>query len=251
MKYHLISLIAFAAASSTSFAQYNWSPWSYPSGTTASTNTGSGVVSLTVSGTNISSVDTADFPVKYQGTPFTQLTGDAVGAQNFGTTSFQMRLNFTGFTSTAGLVLAIGNIGYGPGYSGYQMTAFNAANIPIPISSFGQIGNFDYTWTATNDMFNDDLSLASNGMFSVATVLGQNDQNSDMLLLSLPAGVAKIVVSVQNPMDQGPDTINFMVVPEPSSLGLALLGGAAVLICCRRKLFRRALPAGGARCSAL
>jgi hypothetical protein len=239
MKRLLAALALFIAASSTSFAQYNWTTWAYPTSTTATTNVGSGTVNLTVSGTNSGSVDTADFPVKYQGTPFTQLTGDAVGAQNFGTTSFQMQLNFIGFTSTAGLVLAIGNIGHGPAYSGYGMTAFNASNNSIPISAFGQLGNFDYTWTATNDMFNDNLSLANNGKFNVMTVTGQNDQNSDMLLLSLPAGVDRIFVNLQVPTEQAPDTINFMVapVPEASSVSLFLLGGAAVaFIAYRRKI---------------
>src|SRR4051812_41558897 len=110
MRSHLIYLLALATTASTSFAQFPWANWSYPTGTMATANVGAGAVSLTVSGTNNGSVGVADFPVMYQGTPFTQLSGDSVGAQNSVTSSFQMQLNFNGFTSTAGLVLAIGNL---------------------------------------------------------------------------------------------------------------------------------------------
>lgn len=76
-------------------------------------------------------------------------------------------------------------------------------------------------------MFNDDLSLnASTGKFGVTDVLGQDRLNSDMLILSLPAGVDGMVVSLQNPAFPLPDTINFMVapVPEASTVSLLLLG---------------------------
>lgn len=110
MKHVLICFVAFVAASSTSFAQYNWVNWTYPTATTATANVGSGTVALTVSGTNVGSVDTVDVPILYQWNPFAQLSGDSVGAQNFGTTSFQMEFSFA--VNTAGLVLAIGNIAY-------------------------------------------------------------------------------------------------------------------------------------------
>ena len=39
----------------------------------------------------------------------------------------------------------------------------------------------------------------TNGNFIVTTVPGQNDVNSDMLIMSLPAGVNKIFIDLQLP----------------------------------------------------
>jgi hypothetical protein len=240
MKHIFACLALSAVAISTSSAQYNWSAWTYPSSTNATTSVGSGAVSLTLTGTTSSLLSIVDDPVQYQGTPFTQLFGDSAGAVNFGSTSFQMQLNFTGFTSTAGLVLAIGQLAHVQGASGYVMSAFNSSNQAIPLNTFGLLGNYDFGNPLNgNFFFNDDLSLnTNNGGFHVTTVAGQDDLNSDMLLLSLPAGVSKILINLQSPTTPTGDTINFMVapVPEPQSTAFLVVGGIAALLFCGRKL---------------
>jgi hypothetical protein len=201
---------------------------------------------LTVTGSNSAQVNTADYPIQFQtGFPYTQISGDSSGAQNNGTSKFSIELDFNSFMSTAGLVLAIGNIGKVTGFAGYAISAFDSSNNPISLSNFGQFGHFDNEWLPPNGgiLFNDDLALnTSNGKFNVTLVPGQNTGNSDMMILSLPAGVSKIFVTLQNPTQAVGDTINFMVapvpVPEPSSLGLAFVGGVAALIGCRRKIRR-------------
>jgi hypothetical protein len=248
MKRLLFCLVVLLAASSPAFAQYNWVNWSYPTSTTAAANVGAGTVNLTVTGSNSAQVSTADYPIQFQaGFPYTQTTGDSAGAQNLGTSRFSMELDCNSFMSTAGLVLAIGNIGHTSGFSGYAISAFDSSNNMIALSIFGQVGHFDNEWLPPNGgiLFNDDLALnTGNGNFSVTTVLGQNNTNSDMLILSLPVGVSKIFVNLQNPTQALGDTLNFMVapvpVPEPSSLGLAVVGGIIALIGCSRKIRRLA-----------
>lgn len=256
IKHILAGFVILVAASSTVFAQFNWVNWSYPTSNTATASVGPGTVNLTVSGTNNASAATADFPILYQpGFPYTQLNGDSVGAENLAYDGgFQMELDFSGFATTAGLTLAIGNLAYYPGFlTDYQMSALDTTNNPISLTTFGQYGNFDYTWPANGGfLFNDDLSMnPANGVFNVVTVPGQDDANSDMLIFSLPANVSKIFVALQNPTYTQPDTINFMLapVPEASSISLVLLGGVAMLIYWRRKLLQRALPSAGARSS--
>jgi hypothetical protein len=247
LKRLLLSLLTLLAAASPAFAQFNWVNWSYPAGTLATANVGPGTVNLRVSGANIAQVNTADYPIQFQsGFPYTQITGDSAGAQNLGTSQFGMELDFNSFISTAGLVLAIGNIGKVPGFAGYVLSAFDSSNNPIALSSFGQFGHFDNEWLPPNGgiLFNDDLALnTGTGNFNVTIVPGQNTGNSDMLILSLPAGVSKIFVNLQNPAQAVGDTINFMVapqVPEPASLSLAFVGGIVALIGCRRQIRRLA-----------
>lgn len=237
----LLTILALVASSSIVSAQFTWENWTYPNNTTATTNVGSGLVTLKLTGTNSFALFTVDDPVQYQpGFPYTQTSGDSAGAMNAGSTAFQMELDFSGFSTTAGLVLAVGQLAHVQGTSGYKMSAFDSSNNSIPLSTFGQFGNFDFGTSLNSNLFNDDLSLnTTNGKFSVATVAGQNDVNSDMLIFSLPGGVDRILINLQQPMNPAGDTIDFMIsgaVPEPSSIGLILAAGVlGSLIALRRK----------------
>ncbi|HEY1770118.1 MAG TPA: hypothetical protein VGG02_07670 [Chthoniobacterales bacterium] len=247
MKRLLFSLVAFLAASSPAFAQFNWVNWSYPTNKAATANVGAGTVNLSVTGADINQVGVSDYGIQYQASfPYTQTTGHSAGALNGGTSKFSMELDFNSFMSTAGLVLAIGNVRKQPGFAGYAISAFDASNNPIALTSFGQFGDYDYKWLPPhpNIHFTDDLSLnTSNGKLIVTPVTGGNG-NSDMLILSLPAGVSKIVVNLQNPANALADTIDFMVappaVPEPASLGLGFVGGVVAFVAFRWKIRRRA-----------
>jgi hypothetical protein len=249
MKSALFSILALLTASSSGFAQFTWENWSYPGGATATAGVGSGLVTLKLTGMNSFALFMVDTPVQYQSNfPYTQTYGDSAGAMNAGSKAFQMELDFTGFSSTAGLILAVGQLAHVTGTSGYTMSAFNSSNNPIPLNTFGQIGNFDFGIPLNgNFFFNDDLSLnTTNGNFSVATVAGQDDVNSDMLIFSLPAGVDKIFIKLQTPANPPGDTINVMVsgaVPEPGSISLIVIAGLmAVLSSFRRRLGIRRSP---------
>jgi len=71
-------------------------------------------------------------------------------------------------------------------------------------------------------------------MFNVTTTPGGDNNNSDILLLRLPAGVGRLTVQTVGP--SASDSINVVVaVPEPATVGLA----AAALIIGRVRLFSR------------
>lgn len=122
--------------SSSAFAQFNWVNWSYPTSHTATASVGGGTITLTASGTNNVAVDTTDIPIQYQPSfPYAQIAGDTAAAQSANSSNFEMELDFNGFMTTAGLTLAIGNVA-DYFFSGYTLTAFNAANQPISLTTF-------------------------------------------------------------------------------------------------------------------
>ena len=233
-----VALLSLAPA--TFATNYNWLSWTYPTSTTATANTGAGTVNLSVTG---SFAATADFPVQFQSVPFTPTLAHSAGAQkNSNTlTQWDIMLDFTALANTTGLIVGIGNLGYGSAnYPGYRLTSFDTANNPMPLTGFTVIGNYDYTLPSNGGaLYNDDTSLnTANGLFSVTTVPGGDNNNSDMLLLSLPSGVGALNLDPISP--SAGDTITFMVgsVPEPSTAVLSFLM-ASWAIGLRRRAFRK------------
>jgi hypothetical protein len=158
--------------------------------------------------------------------------GLGIGGSANSLVGWSMTIVFSGI-DTAGLVLGVGNFGHGTGsYPGHQLQAFDSLNTPISPVAFGQIGSYDHTWITDPGTFNDDLSLSGTGDFVVTTVPGRHDFNSDILLLSLPAGVARLefTTSPTEPgAPSGGDTINIVATPEPGSLSLLILGALVML----------------------
>lgn len=225
--------IAFAHTLSgqTHAATYSWESWSFPSATSATVTTGAGTINLSVSGPNTNIIGT---PVLFAGE--TVNAPSATPRHSTGTPEdWSYTLDFSAYSaSTSGIVLALGNFAHDTaGASGYQLSAFDSSNTPISLTSFLILENKDYTFPVLGGgLFNDPLSLdAGTGLFSVATVSGGNDINSNMLLMTLPPNVDKLTVSTIAPF--GGDSVSVMLaVPEPSS---ALLGLAAMGLMARRR----------------
>jgi hypothetical protein len=93
------------------------------------------------------------------------------------------------------------------------MEAFDTSSAPMALASFSQIGSYDHTWLSPSFSFNDDVLLdTATGNFVVTTVPGLNDNNSDMLLMRLPANLGHIRVSTSG--QSGGDTVNVVLAVE-------------------------------------
>lgn len=221
------------------FAQtYDWLSWTYPTSQTATANApGLGSVGLAVSGP---STNTSPFPIQFIGVPFNPVLADSVGAGH-NTPALDLwtiSLDFTSLAGTAGLIVGLGNFGHGSAsYPGYSLSAFSPGGAQMALTDFSVIGNYDHVWTANGGiLYNDDTSLDMNtGFFGVNPVPGGNDSDSDILLLSLPAGVGHLTINPINPSSG--DTINVMiatVVPEPSTVMLGAIGILGIFLRRRR-----------------
>ena len=120
-------------------------------------------------------------------------------------------IDFTQVPNTSGVIVGIGNFGHGtPSLPGYRLAAFDTLGLAMPLTALVQIGSYDHTWTAFGLKFNDDVTLnTGSGDFVVTAVAGQNENNTDILLMSLPGGVQRLVVSTVGPT--GGDTINVLI----------------------------------------
>lgn len=229
----IIPLALFGLAAPATFAAtYACASWSFPTSTTAMANIGAGSISLSVSG---SSPFSASSPIQFQSADFTPTVAQAVGVANMSGSSPQqwtVSLDFTTFTDTAGQVVGFGNFAHDVNLSlfpGYRLTAFDTANNPMSLTGINVIGSYDYTTLADSAFYNDNTSLdLATGLFSVATVTGGADVNSDILLLSLPSGIGRLNIAPISASAQDGLSI-IAVVPEPSSALTLCLSSLALL----------------------
>jgi hypothetical protein len=142
--------------------------------------------------------------------------------------SFQIDL--MSLSQTSGLILGLGNFAHGTAnYPGYRLSAVDRLGAAMPLTGFTTIGSYDHTWITPSwpFPFNDDMSLNSaTGVFNLSTTPGGDDNNSDILLLRLPAGVGRLTVQTVGP--SASDSVNVVAaVPEPATVVLiaaALIG---------------------------
>jgi hypothetical protein len=72
----------------------------------------------------------------------------------------------------------------------------------------------------------------------VTTIPGDDDNNSDILLLQLPADVGRLTIQTTGP--SASDTIDVVEsIPELSALGLVLIGAPNFFCCARLRAFLR------------
>lgn len=225
-------IAALFTVAPTTFAQsYNWLSWTFPTSQTASANApGYGSVGVSVQGP---ATTTESFAIRFDNVPFTPTNVASVSAGNLnGLQVWTTQIDFTSFSDTTAVILGVGNFGHGTtDYPGYRLTAFDRLGAPMPLTGFTQIGSYDHTWISPGPVgFNDDVSLNPNtGDFNVTTVPGLNENNSDILLLSLPAGVGKLSIAPIAP--SGGDSINVVIaVPDLPHLNIGALGGQQVQI---------------------
>lgn len=203
-----MALCILAAPSSAVAAVYNWLPWQYVNNTATAHINGFGDVTVSVDGAPANQV--WDFQIEFLGVPFTPSSAPAVGVQHFDDNQYSFVVDLSGISDTHGLVLGLGNFAHWADHPYYKLSGCD-------LTTLVQIGSYDHRWTGTHswpDTFNDDVHLnTDNGNFEVTTVPGGNDINSDILLLSLPHGVGRLVVSSLGPI--GSDGVNVVLaVPE-------------------------------------
>jgi hypothetical protein len=206
----VISLLgALACAPSAGAQVYNWVEWASVGQTAAATEPSMGTVTLSLEGAGLF-FDTT-FPVRFSETAFSPVDAPsvAISATLFQNSSFV--LDFSEVPGTGGVIVGIGNFGHGTStLRGYRLAAFDTLGDPMPLTALEQIGSYDHVWTDYGIPFNDDVALdTGSGRFVVTAVPGQNDNNSDILLMSLPAGVWKLIVSTNEPTD--PETVNVVI----------------------------------------
>lgn len=216
----------------------NWADWSYPDSQHSVATVGSLNATLTPQGPNTTTVNFGTFQFDSAGVspPNLQEVGWVRGQNPNAIWGYS--LTFSG-ASTNGVIIGLGNFGHISGDPAWKLSAFDASDTPIDLSTFTQIGSFDHTWVSEgNQHFNDDLTLnTSTGVFSIATIDGVNDINSDVMLFSLPNGVSRITVTSVAAYTND-DTHNIIVgelvtaVPAPGGLltwfvGTMLMTGTA------------------------
>ncbi len=213
-----------------------WADWTYPSDQlSVATVSGLGSASLTPQGPSTKAVNAGIF--QFDNANFSPTTLSTVGwVRGLNPNAvWGYTLDLSGLSSTEGVIVGFGNFGHISGDPQWRITAFDASNAPVALSTLTQLGSFDHTWVTNGGFqFNDDISLDTNtGLFSIATTPGVNDINSDMMLFSLHSGVSRIHVESVAPY-LNDDTHNIVVgkeittVPEPSALLLWCIGGATV-----------------------
>ncbi len=239
------SLAALALVGGAQAQPLQWHGWTFTGATTASAQLGAlGTVDIAVLG------DTAGgggHQIAFAQGPDAGAVLPAYAASHLGINGpWSVRLDFSGLASTHGVVLAVGNFGHGStAYPGYGFAATDTAGHALGDAAFTAVANWDHRWIQPVYplLFDDDAALA-NGRFVVTPVPGHSEHDSDLLLLRLPAGVARIEVFALGPM--GGDTVNLMLaspVPEPAPWVL-LAGGLAAW--CLRHAQRRPHPAPAA-----
>lgn len=211
---------------------YNWVPWTFTGGNTAAaTDPGMGTVTMgSDNGTGV----TVPFPIRFDGVMFTPVDAPSIGIGNGVLNGWTLSISFAAVPNTGGLIVGIGNFGHGlPSLPGYRLAAFDTLGSPMPLTALEQIGSFDHTWVNFNIPFNDDVTLDTiTGNFVVSPIAGMNDNNSDILLMSLPAGVGRLEVSTVAP--HAAETINVLiatlrptVTDQPDNTSACTGGGIA------------------------
>lgn len=222
----------------------HWADWSFPNSQTATGSlTGLGTVDVSVKG---DSNTVAPWSIRFSDPSVSLADVQSIGTGQKTFDVWSARLDLTSLSNTSGLIVGLGNFGHGLDiFPGYQLKAFDLAGATISLSGFSQIGSYDHTWISPSwpSAFNDNVTFdSSTGYFNVTKVLGANDINSDMLLLSLPANVGSLEVSTI--AASAGETVNIMVgtlntvssVPEPSTIWLLAIVGTIWPLSSYRKL---------------
>lgn len=211
-----ISAVAALALSSTSAqAQvYNWLPWTYPSASTASAIApGLGSVGLSVSGPN-TQID--PWMIQFNGVPFTPVLVNTPAPRHVSNAleTWSTTINLSNLDNTKDVVIGIGNFGYGTSnYAGYRLTARDWCGAVVPLSTFTVLGSYDHSSLTVPGQFNDNLSLnLVTGIFSGTTVAGQDNLNTDIMLVRCPAHLGTLTIDTVGPSSG--DTL-FVVVSTP------------------------------------
>ncbi len=204
-----VGLALGAGAPLASAQVYNWVPWtSIGGGTVAASDPGMGTVTMgSDNGTGVS----VPFPIRFDGVSFTPVDAPSAGMGNGVLQGWTLWIDFAAVPNTSGVIVGIGNFGHGtPSLPGYRLAAFDTLGLAMPLTALEQIGSYDHTWTSSGISFNDDVTLnTGSGDFVVTVVAGLNDNNSDILLMSLPAGVGRLEVSTVGPT--AAETINVVI----------------------------------------
>ena len=234
---NLLGFTALMMLSTTAFGQYTFGTWSTTGATTAAASLGSGTVKLSINGAGL---NTSVASLKFDNATFTPTTASCANVVNpLAGNQYSYDVDFSSFGPSNGVIVGFGNFAHDNGYRGYKLEAFDASNNSIGLSTFTQIGTFDHTWLSPlpTNSFNDDVSLnTTTGIFSVTTIAGLNDINSDMFMMELPGGVNRLRISTEGP--GAGDTTNVVVaVPEPASI--AALGLGALGLLRRRKAAKK------------
>lgn len=234
------SVLALAAAAATACSTssahaapvYNWVTWNFLSPQASTASTALGTMSVA---TNPTQTVLSNFGVKFDNVGFTPVNAQSAAVNTrFSNSPWNFVVNFTGVANTAGVVVGIGNFGYGPGYPGYRLTAYDKSGNIMSLTQLGIIGSCDHTWTSTGNQFNDDLALnTSNGNFTVTQVAGLNQNNSDILLMTMPSNLGWLDVSTLGPSNG--DTINVVISTPVPAPGAASLAGLCGLLTTRRR----------------